>query len=89
MLQPTIQKTNKRNNSSDERKNENSGSPKDRRFNSVAKMQTRANNKEDVQSTGGQTLSMFNENKKIVDNNYGEEFDATSNDEEFRDLSRS
>jgi hypothetical protein len=44
MLEPTIQKTNKRNNSSDERKNENSGSPKDRRFNSVAKMQTRANN---------------------------------------------
>jgi hypothetical protein len=32
---------------------------------------------------------MFNENKKIVDNTYGEEFDATSNDEEFRDLSRS
>ena len=52
-------------------------------------MQTNATNKEDVQSTGGQTLSMFNENKKNIDNAFGEEFDATSNDEEFRDLSRS
>ena len=46
-------------------------------------------NKEEIQSTGGQTLSMFNENKKNIDNAYGDEYDATSNDEEFRDLSRS
>ena len=32
---------------------------------------------------------MFNENKKNVENAYGEEFDATSNGDEFRDLSRS
>ena len=29
-------------------------------------MQTNATNKEDVQLTGGQTLSMFNENKKNI-----------------------
>ncbi len=60
----------------------------------MAKVETSGTNKEDVQSTGGQTLSMFNERKKnnnmIGNAAYGDEFDATSHDdEEFRDLGRS
>ncbi len=79
--------TNKRNNSSDERKQE-SGSPKEKRINSItAKKETLGTtNKEDAQSTGGQTLSLFNEKRQQSlmmshkENGYGDEYEESGDD---------